>query len=103
MNDKAQTLDVSIMGRSYKVTCQDEEREALMRAVAYLDGKMVEIRDSGRVGNIERIAVMAALNIAHEFLTTRVSGEFDVATLKRRIERMQSMLDEALAPQQALF
>ena len=103
MNDKAQTLDVSIMGRSYKVTCQDEEREALMRAVAYLDGKMIEIRDSGRVGNIERIAVMAALNIAHEFLTTRVSGEFDVATLKRRIERMRSLLDEALAPQQALF
>jgi|SRR5579871_794000 len=103
MNDKAQTLDVTIMGRSYKVTCQDEEREALMRAVAYLDEKMNEIRDSGRVGNVERIAVMAALNIAHEFLTTRVGEEFDVATLKRRIDRMQSMLDEALAPQQALF
>ena len=103
MSDKAQTLDVSIMGRSYKVSCQDEERDALMRAVAYLDEKMIEIRDSGRVGNIERIAVMAALNIAHEFLTTRVAGEFDVATLKRRIESMRSQLDEALAPQQALF
>ena len=103
MNDRAQTLDVTIMGRSYKVTCPDDEREALMRAVTYLDEKMSEIRDSGRVGNVERIAVMAALNIAHEFLTTRVSGEFDVAALKGRIGRMQSMLDEALAPQQALF
>jgi cell division protein ZapA len=104
MNDaKPQTLDVTIMGRSYKVTCPDEERDALMRAVGYLDEKMNEIRDSGRVGNVERIAVMAALNIAHELLTTKVSGEFDVATLKRRIERMQSTLDEALAPQQALF
>jgi cell division protein ZapA len=103
MNDKAQTLDVTIMGRSYKVTCADEEREALLRAVTYLDEKMIEIRDSGRVGNVERIAVMAALNIAHEFLTTRVAGEFDVGSLRGRIDRMRSMLEEALAPQQALF
>lgn len=103
MTDKGRSLDVSIMGRSYKVTCADEEREALLQAVAYLDQKMNEIKSSGRVGSIERIAVMAALNITHEFLATPAKGDFNVASLKRRIDAMQETLDEVLAPQERLF
>ena len=103
MTDKGRSLDVSIMGRSYKVTCADGEREALMQAVSYLDQKMNEIKSSGRVGSIERIAVMAALNITHELLATRVAGDFDFASLKRRIDSMQEALDEVLAPQERLF
>ncbi|MFM9884838.1 MAG: cell division protein ZapA [Burkholderiales bacterium] len=103
MTAKSRSLDVSIMGRSYKVTCADGEREALLQAVTYLDQKMNEIKSSGRVGSIERIAVMAALNITHEFLATRVAGDFDFASLKRRIDSMQETLDEVLAPQERLF
>lgn len=103
MTAKSRSLDVSIMGRSYKVTCADGEREALLQAVTYLDQKMNEIKSSGRVGSIERIAVMAALNITHEFLATRVTGDFDFATVKRRIDSMQETLDEVLAPQERLF
>jgi len=103
MSEKSRSLDVAIMGRTYKVSCAEGEREALMQAVTYLDQKMNEIRSSGRVGSIERIAVMAALNIAHEFLNTRVTGGFDIATLKRRIDSMQGALDEVLAPQERLF
>jgi cell division protein ZapA len=51
MSDKAKSLDVNILGRSYKVTCPDEEREALLQAVAYLDQKMGEIKSSGRVAS----------------------------------------------------
>ena len=107
MNDKTRAVDITIMGRSYKVTCSEEEREPLLLAVAYLDEKMNEIKASGRVGSVERVAVMAALNIAHELLSaktspTQVDG-FDTAALKRRMISMQTALDAALAPQEKLF
>jgi cell division protein ZapA len=111
MTDKAKSLDVTIMGRSYKVTCPDEERDALLQAVAYLDQKMAEIKSSGRVASVERIAVMAALNIAHEMLEARThrdappagADNFDIAEAKRRMAAMQAALDQALAPQEKLL
>lgn len=95
-------VDVNIMGREFKVTCSDEEREGLISAVNYLDRKMREIRDAGKVIGIERIAIMAALNMAHELLNTR-SGGFDIGDLKRRMLSMQEQIDEALAEQNKLF
>ena len=99
MNQKTKTLDVTIMGRTYKVACSDEERNALLSAVAYLDRKMTEIKNAGRVASAERIAVMAALNIAHELLSSRnhASG-FDIEGLRRRMAAMEATLDQALAP-----
>ena len=52
-------VDVAIMGREFRVTCPDEEREELLQAVTYLDKKMCEIRDNGKVVGSERIAIMA--------------------------------------------
>ena len=95
-------MDVSIMGREFRVACPDDEREELLQAVNYLDRKMREIRDSGKVIGVERIAIMAALNIAHELLTTR-SGGFDIGDFKRRIGTMQEQLDKALQEQEDLF
>jgi cell division protein ZapA len=95
-------VDVSIMGREFKIACAEDEREGLMTAVSYLDKKMREIRDSGKVVGVERIAVMAALNLAHELMTTR-SGGFDIGDFKRRIISMQEQVDEALAEQNPLF
>jgi cell division protein ZapA len=103
MSDKKGVLDVTILGRSYKVSCSDDEREELLEAVSYLDGKMHQIKASGKVGGTERIAVMAALNIAHEYLTAKTPGGFDIATLKRRIDAMQATLEQAIAPQEKLF
>jgi cell division protein ZapA len=103
MSEKKGVLDVTILGRSYKVSCSDDEREELLQAVSYLDGKMSQIKASGKVGGTERIAVMAALNIAHEYLTAKTPGGFDIATLKRRIDVMQATLEQAIAPQEKLF
>jgi cell division protein ZapA len=103
MNDKQKALDVTILGRSYKVTCADDEREALLSAVQYVDHKMNEIRSSGKVGSTERIAVMAALNIAHELLTARNPDGFDMDSVRRRMATMQATLDQALAPQDKLL
>ena len=68
MAESAKTIDISILGRNYKIACEEGEREALLEAVSYLDGKMGEIKNAGKVNGTDRIAVMAALNIAHEFL-----------------------------------
>jgi len=96
-------LDVSIMGREYRIACKPDERQELLDAVAHVDRQMREIRDSARQNNAERVAVMVALNVAHELLKIRVSGNVDLGALKRRIQTMQSTVDTALAEQEKLF
>lgn len=103
MSEKAKTLDVTILGRNYRVTCADEEREALLAAVAYVDKKMTEIKAASKVSGTERIAVMTALNIANELLSIKLGGSFDIAELKRRMNSVQSKLDQALSQQESLF
>ncbi len=103
MADTPKTLDVNILGRSYKVACEDGERDALLQAVAYVDGKMGEIMTSGKIAGTERVAVMVALNIAHELLSTKIGDGFDLGQAKRRIASIEAKLDEALARQDKLF
>lgn len=91
-------IDITIMGREFAVSCTDEERQGLLDAVEYLDKKMRDIRDSGKIVGIERIAIMAALNLSHEVLNTK-TGDIDIGDYKRRINAMQSQIDEAIAAQ----
>lgn len=95
-------VDVNIMGREFTVSCADDEREGLINSVNYLEKKMREIRDSGKVIGVERIAIMAALNLTHELLTTRSDG-IDVGDMKRRMSDMQAKIDELLTEQSKLF
>jgi cell division protein ZapA len=94
----AKPIDVMIMGREFTVSCTDEERQGLLEAVNYLDKKMRDIRDSGKIVGLERIAIMAALNLSHEVLNTK-TGNIDIGDYKRRINAMQSQIDEAIAAQ----
>jgi cell division protein ZapA len=107
-NDKraaggAKSIEVTVLGRSYTVACSDSERHALQQAVAYLDGKMTEIKTAGKVAGTERIAVTAALNIAHELLSMRLGEGFDVGAARRRIGDIEAKLEAALAKQEKLF
>ena len=100
-------IAVSILDREFLVACTPEERPGLIAAAAMVDGRMREIRNNARTASADRIAVMAALNIAHELLTLQsgknsVNG-FDFDSLKRRMNAMQATLDQALAPQEKLF
>ena len=101
--DGAQTLDITLLGRSYRVSCRDDERDALLKAVAYLEIKMNDIKDAGKVAGTERIAVMAALNVAHELLSMRLGEGFDMGEAKRRISSIEAQLEAALAKQEKLF
>jgi cell division protein ZapA len=103
MAEGAKTIEISILGRSYKIACEDNERDALLEAVAYLDGKMADIKKAGKVSGTDRIAVMAALNIAHELLSLKVGNGFDIGQAKRRISGIEAKLDAAIAQQDKLF
>ncbi len=107
MSGEQNFLDVTIMGREYRVACTPEERDALLAAVDLVDGKMREIAQRTKSTIAERVAVMAALNIAHEHLSSAraETGAFeavDTSDAKRRIEDMGTRLDVVLAPQQQL-
>src|SRR2546423_411974 len=108
--DRSITLDVAILGREFKVACKESERTELLEAVAYLDRRMREIRDAGKVSGTDRIAVMAALNITHEFLRSRKSAAsargdaaVDGDAARRRIQAMQTAIDQTMAGQEKLF
>jgi len=98
----AKPVDVTILGREFTVSCTDEERQGLLDAVNYLDSKMHEIRDSGKVVGVERIAIMTALNLSHELLNTK-TGDVDIGDYKRRISAMQNQIDEAMTAQNKLL
>ncbi len=103
MSKEPKGLDVNIMGREFRVSCTDEERRDLLKAVDHLNAKMSEMRDTGKVIGVERIAIMAALNITHEYLSTRMDGGFDVGEFKRRMLSMQATIDQAMNGQDELF
>jgi len=71
MSIKPQTVLLTIMGKEYKIACEPDEQENLIRSASELDAQMCKMRDSGKVGNAERIAVMAALNLSHELQTLK--------------------------------
>ncbi|MBI5918815.1 MAG: cell division protein ZapA [Nitrosomonadales bacterium] len=102
-NTVTKTLDVSILDREFRVACPEDEAAALLEAVAYVDKKMREISAAGKIASIERIAIMAALNISHELLKTRLGGGFDLSEFKRRMKSMEASIDASLADQDALF
>ena len=96
-----QTIDVLIMGREFRVACSNEEKPSLLRAVALVDEKMNSIRESGRVVGIDRIAVMAALQIAHQSMNEKKSTDGSVNALdneliERKIQHMTDDIDQAL-------
>ena len=113
--ERTVTLDVSLLGRDFKVACKESERAELGDAVALLDRRMREIREGGKIAGAERIAVMAALNLAHDLLRERRqtrptapsaqassntnTATIDDAALRRRIESMHSALDAVLTGQ----
>ena len=97
-------LTVSLLGREFRVACPEGEEKQLLASADYLNRKLKEVRDTGKVTGNERIAIMAALNIAHEMMSNKPdassSSSIDGAAIRRRIVAMQETLDSALAADQ---
>jgi len=104
MSDDAKSregLTIQILGRDFRVACPEGEEKQLQSSVEYVNRRMKELRDTGKVTGNERIAIMAALNIAHEFPRAQAGEGIvfrDGADIRRRIAAMQETLDTALAP-----
>ena len=103
MSSEGKGLSINLMGREFKVACADGEEKQLLASVDYVNHRIQEIKDSGKVVGTERIALIAALNITHEFLSARTPKGFDTAELKSRIATLQATIDDALAEQDKLF
>lgn len=100
-------VDVTILGREYSLACATEEKPNLLAAVRHVDQLMGRIQGSGKISSNERIAVMAALQIASELLGLKAPdgplGGLAVGDFKRKIDDMNSMLDDALSGQEKLL
>ena len=91
-----QTVTVQILNKAYQVACPEEEVESLTAAASYLDKQMCEIRDSGKVVGLDRIAVMAALNIAHDLLYNKDQVNSLSSEVERRITLLNDRVGKAL-------
>lgn len=97
-----ESLDIVLLGKEYRVSCTAETKAGLLEAVTYVDGKLNELIGKTNATG-EKLAVMTALNIAHEFLQHQRGNGFDMPAAKRRIGLMQARLDGVLAQQDKLF
>jgi cell division protein ZapA len=94
-------MGVRILDREYLVACPPEEREGLVSAANLLDARMREIRSSNRMAGIDRIAVLAALNLAHELLQQRNGGGERDREISRTLSDLTRRIDgllETVAP-----
>jgi len=96
MSNDVKTLSINIMDKEYQISCPADEEEALLRSARYLSEQMMEIRSTGKVVGVDRVAVMAALNIANELLrgSKNASSNQDIANrrLKMLNEKIISIL-----------
>jgi cell division protein ZapA len=91
-------VTVRILEKDYHVACPAAEKRDLMSSVELLNQKMREIRDSGKVVGLDRVAVMAALNLANELIKIQGQGEELKDIVGLRVKSMRERLDDALGP-----
>jgi cell division protein ZapA len=98
MTDEASvnTITIELLGKPYPIKCPESELESLLKAAEYLNKKMSEVQASGKVINLERIAIITALNMAYELLQAGHQKEGIMQKINQRILKLQSKLDEAI-------
>jgi cell division protein ZapA len=96
MTDRSARVSVRILEKEYQVACLPEERSELLDSAEYLNEKMREIRDAGNIVGLDRIAVMAALNLAHELLKIRGRDAVD-SDVSQKIRQLRERVEGALS------
>lgn len=90
------TVLIHLLGKEYQIACTPEQKQALTQAAEHLDEQMRNIRDHGKVIGLERIAVMAALNLSHDLLESKTQTQAASSDSKEGITRVNNKLDSAL-------
>ncbi len=93
---KPLAINISILDKEYKIACPSGEQPALLASAEYLDSKMREVRDSGSIIGSERIAVITALNIAHELLNSSQQSDKLDKGLSPRLKNLEIKISDAL-------
>ena len=89
-------VTVRILDRDYLIGCKPEERDGLISAAAYLDGKLRELRDNNRGGGRERIGVLAGLKVTHELLGLKQQQSSSGEQLAQHLQALKSKLEAGL-------
>jgi cell division protein ZapA len=96
MSQKPQTVSLTIMGKPYKVACEPDEQDDLIRSAQQLDNQMCKMRDAGKVSGGESIAVIAALNLAHELQVLKTQNALLNRNLNECLARMNQKIENVL-------
>lgn len=102
MSQDQARVSVRIMEKEYVVACPYDERSALLDAAEFLNARMREIRDTGKVVGLDRIAVMSALNLAHEFLKMKERESRVESGAGQRVRVLRERVESALGKGQQL-
>jgi cell division protein ZapA len=95
-------VSVRILDKEFMIACPYEQRSALLDSAQFLDTKMREVRDSGKVVGLDRIAVIAALNLTNELLRLQAREQRVEAEMGGRVRAVRERIDEAVARSQQL-
>ena len=96
MAEETDTVNISILGRDYQISCPPSEEEALRKSAKYLDKQMSKVKSRGSTLAYEKVAVMAALNICHELLQQSQEAESSESSFIDNIESLQEKVELAL-------
>ncbi len=102
MTDQFAQVSVRILDKEYQVACPVEERTDLLDSAEMLNAKMREIRDSGRIVGLDRIAVMAALNMANDLIHARARDQELEGNISDRLKMISDRVDNVLSETQQL-
>ena len=100
--DRVTRVSVRLLDREYQAACPADERSDLLDSAEYLDTKMREVRDGGKVVGLDRIAVISALNLANELIKLRRSGSVVGSDLGSKIKTLRERVESALEKGQQL-
>jgi len=89
-------IEIVVLGKQYRIACQESDHESLLKSAHYLDRKMREIRETGRIIGQDRIAVIAALDIAHELIQTQKQANGPFRDFCKTLIALESKIDGAL-------
>jgi cell division protein ZapA len=95
MSGPSEPVTVHILDREFHVACAPEERPGVVAAARYLDDKMREMRNAARTAGLDRIAILAALNICHELLDERQRGSGESRELAEKLQAINLKLERA--------
>ncbi len=96
MNKRPQPVSITILGKEYKIVCEENEKDALIRSAQDLDKQMRAIRDSGKVTSPDRIAVMAALNLTHELRQAQSMHHNPIQSFADKLVKLRHKIENVL-------